>query len=374
MNAAPKRPRIGVGVIVIRNGRVLLGKRKNSHGAGTWQFPGGHLEYGESIEACARRELHEETGLSISRLRMGPFTNDIFEKEQKHYVTLFVIAEGTEGDPEVKEPHKCECWEWFRWSAMPTPHFLPITNLLKQNFSIADAEDPAAAITAEMTAMASADQATQLQRFFKTGPGEYAEGDRFLGIKVPRLRQLAKKHAPASMAAIESLLCSPVHEARQLALFLLIGRFQKADPDGQAAIVDFYLAHTRWINNWDLVDCSAHTILGAFLLRRKRGVLYRLVQSENLWERRIAMVATWQFIRAGEIADTMELAARLLQDREDLIHKAAGWMLREAGKHDERALTAFLDTHCLQMPRTMLRYAIERLPEPRRLAFLKRKA
>jgi 8-oxo-dGTP diphosphatase len=132
----PKRPYIGVAVIVVRKGRVLLGKRKNTHGAGTWQFPGGHLEYGESIEACARRELMEETGLSIKALRVGPFTNDFFEEEKKHYVTLFVIADRTTGDPVVKEPDKCEGWDWFPWLQLPRPRFLPIVNLLKQNFTI----------------------------------------------------------------------------------------------------------------------------------------------------------------------------------------------------------------------------------------------
>ena len=136
IKASKPRPYIGVGIIVVRNGRVLLGKRKNAHGAATWQFPGGHLEYGESIEACAQRELFEETGLSIVSLRRGPFTNDFFEEEQKHYVTLFVIADQISGTPRVKEPDRCECWEWFKWSQMPKPYFLPIVNLLRQNFSI----------------------------------------------------------------------------------------------------------------------------------------------------------------------------------------------------------------------------------------------
>ena len=131
-----KRPFIGVAVIVVRQGRVLLGKRKNSHGAGTWQFPGGHLEYGESIEACARRELMEEAGLTIEDMRYGPFTNDFFEAEKKHYVTLFVIADRTTGEPAVREPDKCERWNWFTWAQLPKPRFLPIVNLLKQNFTI----------------------------------------------------------------------------------------------------------------------------------------------------------------------------------------------------------------------------------------------
>jgi 8-oxo-dGTP diphosphatase len=141
---AEKRPFVGVAVIVVREGRVLLGKRKHSHGAGTWQFPGGHLEYGESVESCARRELYEETGLSIVNLRLGPFTNDFFKDEKKHYITLFVIAEQTTGQARVKEPEKCECWDWFPWSEMPKPHFLPIVNLLRQNFAIPETVSPAA--------------------------------------------------------------------------------------------------------------------------------------------------------------------------------------------------------------------------------------
>ena len=144
-----KRPYIGVAVIVVRDGRVLLGKRKNAHGAGTWQFPGGHLEYGESIEACARRELFEETGLSAINLRTGPVTNDVFEDEKKHYVTLFVIADHEKGEARVKEPDKCCGWDWFRWSELPKPYFLPVANLLAQNFSIPAAHSPAGDIKEE---------------------------------------------------------------------------------------------------------------------------------------------------------------------------------------------------------------------------------
>ncbi|HSO18330.1 MAG TPA: NUDIX hydrolase [Desulfosarcina sp.] len=136
MNTHHRRPRIGVAVIVVKDGRVLLGKRKSAHGAGTWQFPGGHLEFGESIEACAERELFEETGLTIVNQHMGPFTNDYFEDEGKHYVTLFVVADRTAGDVSLKEPHKCERWDWFAWTQMPRPRFLPIVNLLKQGFTI----------------------------------------------------------------------------------------------------------------------------------------------------------------------------------------------------------------------------------------------
>jgi mutator protein MutT len=370
MMKGERRPYIGVAVIVVQNGRVLLGKRKNAHGAGTWQFPGGHLEYGESIEACARRELFEETGLSIDNFRLGPFTNDIFEKEKKHYVTLFIIADQTSGEAQVKEPHKCERWAWFKWSEMPTPHFLPIVNLLKLDFTIPAPPSAATSIKNEMQSMASHKRAQQSSRFFKTGKGEYAEGDVFLGIKVPALRKLAKRHAPATMAVIEDLLQSVFHEHRQLALFLLTMRFAKSSPAERARIVDFYLANTRLVNNWDLVDCSAHAILGAYLLDRDKAVLYRLAHSSSLWERRIAIVATWHFIRAGQIEVTFEVAELLLEESHDLIHKAVGWMLREAGKRDEEALVGFLRAHGQRMPRTMLRYAIERFPEARRQALL----
>ena len=368
-----KRPYVGVAVIVVRNGHVLLGKRKNAHGADTWQFPGGHLEYGESIEACARRELFEETGLSIDACRLGPYTNDIFEEEKKHYITLFVIADQTTGDAVVKEPHKCECWSWFKWADIPMPHFLPIVNLLKQNFIIDVPSSPTAFIKQAMQSMASPTRARQSRRFFKTGRGEYAEGDAFLGIKVPELRKLAKTHASASMDVIEDLLHSGFHEHRQLALFLLTARFARSDPAKQKQIVDLYLANTQRVNNWDLVDASAHAILGAYLLDRDKTILYRLATSTSLWERRIAIVSTWHFIRNGQVSDTFKVARLLLEDRQDLIHKSVGWMLREAGKQDEAALVAFLREHYQRMPRTMLRYAIERFPETRRQAFLRGK-
>ncbi len=368
---ADQRPYIGVAVIVIRDDRVLLGKRRNAHGAGTWQFPGGHLEFGETIEGCAQRELFEETGLTITSQRMGPFTNDYFEDEGKHYVTLFVIADRTSGEVQLREPDKCARWDWFPWREMPKPHFLPIVNLLKHNFTIDDTPSPAFDIKNEMAAMANQNQAKILQRFFKTGPGEYAEGDIFLGIKVPLLRKLAKKYTAAGMAAIDDLLRSAIHEQRQLALLLLIQRFETADADDRKAIVAFYLDHTDWINNWDLVDCSAHAILGTHLINREKKVLFDLARSASLWERRIAIVATWHFIRGGQVNDTMKLAALLLDDTEDLIHKALGWMLREAGERDTAALEAFIASYYNQIPRTTLRTATERWPTPRRQLLLK---
>ena len=213
-------------------------------------------------------------------------------------------------------------------------------------------------------------QALILQRFFKTGPGEYGEGDLFLGIKVPILRALVKKYCRnIRLTDIKNLLRSPYHEKRLFALLLMVAKFQAED--NRQEIFDLYLANTRHINNWDLVDQSAPYIVGAFLQNRSRTPLYALARSNDLWEKRIAMVATFHFIRQGESATALEIAALLLHDTHDLIHKAVGWMLREIGKHCTRETEeAFLRQHYKHMPRTMLRYAIERFPEDRRRAYL----
>ena len=214
-------------------------------------------------------------------------------------------------------------------------------------------------------------QARILQRFFKTGPGQYAEGDRFLGIRVPVLRSLVKKHrCNITLEEIKKLLWSPYHEKRLFALLLMVANFNREEL--RRKIFDLYLANTRYVNNWDLVDQSAPYIAGAFLQGRAKTPLYTLARSNNLWEKRIAMVATFHFIRRGEPATALEIAAILLQDRHDLIHKAVGWMLREIGKHCSlEAEEAFLRQHYTHMPRTMLRYAIERFPENKRRSYLK---
>jgi 3-methyladenine DNA glycosylase AlkD len=211
-----------------------------------------------------------------------------------------------------------------------------------------------------------------LERFFKTGPGEYAEGDRFIGVKVPGLREVCRACRGARLETIEPLLRSRIHEERLLALLLLVDAFKAADPAGRRRIYDFYLSHTAFINNWDLVDCSAPHIVGGWLAARDRAPLRRLARSRLLWDRRIAILATHHFIRRGEVNDTLAIATLLLGDAEDLIHKAAGWMLREAEKRDPQAVRAFLDAHGAVMPRTMLRYAIERFPEPERQRYLRR--
>jgi 3-methyladenine DNA glycosylase AlkD len=208
-----------------------------------------------------------------------------------------------------------------------------------------------------------------LQRFFKTAPGEYGEGDRFLGLRVPAVRALARR-CQLGDRALRALLASPWHEDRLLAVVVMIRAYARADEARRQAIYELYLAQTARINNWDLVDVSAEHIVGAHLFRRSRAPLDRLSHSPSVWERRIAVIATFHFLRAGEPGPTLRLARRLLHDPHDLIHKAVGWMLREVGKRDRAQLEAFLARHAPRMPRTMLRYAIERLPPARRRAWL----
>ncbi len=214
------------------------------------------------------------------------------------------------------------------------------------------------------------DDARFLQRFFKTGPGGYAEGDRFIGVRVPRIRALVQPYVDLPISDVRVLLTSPLHEERLLALLLLVRQYQRGDDRARRAIYQLYLFRTRHINNWDLVDLSAEHIVGAYLRERSRKPLYRLARSRNLWERRIAVLATFHFIKRNDFDDLLALAERLLGDHEDLIHKAVGWMLREVGKRDLAVEEAFLRRHGRVMPRTMLRYAIERFPEKKRRAYL----
>ncbi len=229
----------------------------------------------------------------------------------------------------------------------------------------------ASMIIKNLEALSNPEAALFAQRFFKTGPGEYAEGDLFRGIRVPVLRKMVPSLDGTPLPEVIRLLESPFHEDRLLALLLLIRRFVQGNELSRQQIHDIYLAHTRFINNWDLVDISAQYIVGAFLGVRDRTLLYQLAASKSLWERRITITATFHFIRKGEFEDTLALAELLLDDPQELLHKATGWMLREIGKRDLPALESFLLLHYLQMPRVMLRYAIERLPEERRLLYLK---
>ncbi len=228
-----------------------------------------------------------------------------------------------------------------------------------------------AAIERDLESLADASRVAILQRFFKTGPGEYGEGDRFRGLRVPTLRGLARKHQDLSLADSGRLLSSPFHEDRLLALLILILQYYRGGQSVRDQIHRFYLEHTRLVNNWDLVDASAPHLLGHYLVDRPRDLLTRLAASGNLWERRLAIIATLHFIKRQEFDDTLRMARLLLKDPEDLIHKAVGWMLREVQKRDTAVAEAFLMENYRQMPRTMLRYAIERLPEARRQAYLK---
>ena len=223
----------------------------------------------------------------------------------------------------------------------------------------------------EMRKLANKKIAEHSQRFFKTGKGQYGEGDIFLGIRAPVLRKIAKKFRRISLAEVSKLLESKFHEERLLSILMLVNLFKSGDEDDQKLIYELYLDKTKFINNWDIVDISAGNIVGAFLFEKDKAPLYRLVFSENLWERRIAIVATFYFIKNDEFDDTLKIAEILFTDKEDLIHKAVGWMLREVGKRVIEIEEEFLEGHYLKMPRTMLRYAIERFPETRRKMYLK---
>lgn len=220
--------------------------------------------------------------------------------------------------------------------------------------------------------LANKELANVLARFFKTGKGEYGEGDQFLGIYVPKTRKIAKYYKDTSLAAIAKILQSPVHEDRLAALLILVHQFQEADDKNKKALVDFYLGHTVSVNNWDLVDLTADKLLGAYLVDKDKSLLYLLAKSSNLWERRIAMVSTFAFIRHDHFTDTLKLAEILLHDQHDLIHKAVGWMLREVGKRDQAVLGQFLEKHHTVMPRTMLRYAVERLNKEKKIHYMKK--
>ena len=217
-------------------------------------------------------------------------------------------------------------------------------------------------------------QVEGLMRFFKTGPGQYGEGDQFLGIKVPVTREVVKEcWRETGFPDLEECIVSPYHEVRLAALLSLVEIFQhaKKDPSLQRQCIDFYLSHTAYINNWDLVDLSCYNLLGTWLLDKDRTLLYDLARDgKTIWEQRIGIVSTMQMIRHGQLSDTFAIADILLHHPHDLIHKAVGWMLREAGKRDEAALKAFLEPRCRIMPRTMLRYAIEKFPEPERQRYL----
>jgi len=228
-------------------------------------------------------------------------------------------------------------------------------------------------IKKKLNSLGNQEKAKKHQRFFKTGPGEYGEGDVFVGVTVPELRKLAKEYKTIDPNEIKQLLHSSIHEERLLSLFLLIHRYSKGDESEKKRVYELYLKSTKFINNWDLVDSSAGQIVGVFLFNKSKKPLYDLVKSQNLWERRISIISTFYFIKHKQFSDTLKLSKILLSDKEDLIHKAVGWMLREVGKRDISIEEDFLKKHYKNMPRTMLRYAIEKFPEPKRQRYLKGK-
>jgi 3-methyladenine DNA glycosylase AlkD len=226
-------------------------------------------------------------------------------------------------------------------------------------------------IQEEIKKLANPEKAKIYQRFFKTGKGEYGEGDIFLGLTVPQMREIAKTFSHLPLPKLQTLLDSKIHEERSISLLILIQKFKKSSEEEKSNIVNFYLKNTKNINNWDLVDMSAHKILGEFLKEKDKKTLYKLANSKNLWEKRISIISTFAFINQEKFEDSIRISEILLKDSHDLIHKAVGWVLREIGKKNLEVEENFLKSYYKEMPRTMLRYAIERFPEEKRQAYLK---
>jgi 3-methyladenine DNA glycosylase AlkD len=228
-------------------------------------------------------------------------------------------------------------------------------------------------ILQELLSVANPEKAKFLQGFFKTGKGQYAEGDVFLGIVVPITRNIVKENKALPLSEIQILLDSKYHEARLAGLLFLVQQFKKAKEEERKEIFDFYLANARKANNWDLVDVTCRDVIGLYLLDKDdRSVLYCLAESDNLWEQRIAIVSTWIFIKHKQYEDTLALSEKLLNHQHDLMHKAVGWMLREVGKKDRETLVEFLDKHYRNMPRTALRYAIEHFSPEQRECYMRK--
>jgi len=225
-------------------------------------------------------------------------------------------------------------------------------------------------IKRELAQLGDPNRAKKLSEFFKTGKGQYGEDDFFLGIPVPEQRKVARKYIDLSLNGLQELLNSKIHEHRFTALVILISKYRKAEKSGKEKIFNFLLKNTGNINNWDLVDLSAPRIIGDYLVDKDRSILYRLAKSNSLWERRISILSTFIFIDNNDFEDALNISELLLHDKHDLIHKAVGWALREIGKRDQNVEERFLSKHCLQMPKTMLRYAIEKFDEKRRIFYL----
>jgi len=226
-------------------------------------------------------------------------------------------------------------------------------------------------IRKKLQQLGSEEKAKVLKKFFKTGPGEYGEGDVFIGVGVPELRKMVKEYPDITIEESVQLLRSRIHEERMLALLILVGKYSKGNEDVKKRIYELYLQHTKFINSWDLVDGSAHHIVGDFLMDKSKEPIYRLAKSNNLWERRIAILSTFRFIKYDNYLETLKISRILLTDEQDLIHKAVGWMLREIGKRHISTEEIFLKKYYKRMPRTMFRYAIEKFPESKRQKYLK---
>ncbi|MDR1881608.1 MAG: DNA alkylation repair protein [Prevotella sp.] len=227
-------------------------------------------------------------------------------------------------------------------------------------------------IQKELESYSTPEKKEFLPCFFKTGKGQYGEGDEFMGVVVPDIRKVAKKYKDIPLAGLTGLLKSKYHECRLCALCILVERFKKAKETERKEIYDYYLSQTGYINNWDLVDLSAKDIVGEYLVDKDRSVLYKLAESDLLWDQRISILATFAFIRRGDLVDIFALSEKLLRHKHDLMHKAIGWMLREAGKKDKDKLCTFLDRYHKEMPRTMLRYSIEKFSPEERSHYMKR--
>ena len=227
-------------------------------------------------------------------------------------------------------------------------------------------------IKKDLQKLKSPEKAKVFQRFFKTGKGEYGEGDIFLGLSVPETREISKKYIELNLNDIQKLLLSKIHEERLVALLILVEKYRKSNLEDRKAVIKFYLKNAKNVNNWDLVDLTADKILGNYLIDKDKSVLYKLSKSGNLWERRIAIISTFAFIKNNKFDDSIKVSEILLNDKHDLIHKAVGWMLREIGKRDEKKLLGFLDKYYKIMPRTMLRYAVERLDKKKKKIYMGR--
>ncbi len=225
-------------------------------------------------------------------------------------------------------------------------------------------------LSLELKKLENPKRAKVMQGFFKTGKGEYGEGDVFLGVSVPQTRSLAKRFSNSGFSELKKLLSSKIHEERLLALFVLVEKFKKGSEAEKKHVFGFYIDNLKGVNNWDLVDLSAYKIVGEYLFNRDKKILFEFSKSKNMWERRISIVSTYAFIKKNSFETTFEISELLLGDKEDLIHKAVGWMLREAGKRNQEKEEEFLKKHYKRMPRTMLRYSIEKFPEKKRKSIL----